>query len=252
MDFERIRIVLVNPSHPGNIGAVARAMKTMGLSDLVMVEPRAFPHQEATWRAAKAADVLEGARIVPTMADAIADCQLVVGTSARERRIPWPTLDSRRCGEQVLRAAGRGEQVALVFGREDKGLNNEELQLCNLHLYIPSHEDYSSLNLSMAVQVVCYELRMGQLADALPENPCEVWDAPLTTAENMERFYVHLEQTLSDIEFLDPAAPRQLMTRLRRLYGRVQLDEMELNILRGILTETQRVAAQAGPRIKSK
>ena len=248
MDSERIRIVLVNPSHPGNIGAVARAMKNMGLAKLVLVEPRAFPHEEATWRAAKAADVLENATVVPTLQEAIADCQFVVGTSARERRIPWPTLDPRRCSEKVLQAANRGEQVALLFGREDRGLNNEELQLCNLHLYIPSHEAYSSLNLAMAVQVVAYELRMLTLADRLPEDPCDEWDAPLTTAENMQRFYVHLEQTLSDIEFLDPAAPRQLMTRLRRLYGRVQLDEMELNILRGILTETQRVAAQAGPR----
>ncbi|MEE4660809.1 MAG: RNA methyltransferase [Halieaceae bacterium] len=250
MDFDNIRIVLVNPSHPGNVGAVARAMKNMGLGRLYLVGPRAFPHEEATWRAASAADVLERACVTDTLAAAVADCSLVIGTSARDRRIPWPSLDPRRCSETVLAAAAREEQVALVFGREDSGLNNEELQACNLHLYIPSHEDYSSLNLAMAVQVVAYELRMRLLEESLPATPCHTWDAPWATAENVERFYLHLEETLTQIEFLDPAAPRQLMTRLRRLYGRVQLDEMELNILRGILTETQRVASQAGPRKK--
>ncbi len=251
MYADKVRIVLVNPSHPGNIGAVARAMKTMGLHDLVMVKPRAFPHEEATWRAAKAADVLANARVVPTLDAAISDCALVIGTSARERRIPWPALDPRRCAEEMLSTAARDGQVAVMFGREDHGLSNEELQACNMHLYIPSHEGYDSLNLAMAVQIVAYELRMLSLQDALPSDPCDEWDAPWTTAENMERFYVHLEETLTQIDFLDPAAPRQLMTRLRRLYGRVRLDEMELNILRGILTETQRVADQAGPRKKS-
>ena len=130
--------------------------------------------------------------------------------------------------------------MAVVFGREDRGLTNEQLQACNLHLHIPSHPDYTSLNLAMAVQIVSYELRMLTLADELPTNAQHEWDAELCTAENLQRFYAHLEQTLVEIGFLDPAAPRQLMTRLRRLYGRVQLDEMELNILRGILTETKK------------
>ena len=225
---DNVRIVLVNPSHPGNIGAAARAMKNMGFGRLVLVAPRKYPHEEAEWRAAGATDVLARAEVVPTLGQAIADCQLVVGTSARGRRIPWPVLDPRACASRVEAASHRGEQVALLFGREDRGLTNEELQVCNLHLHIPSHEDYSSLNLAMAVQVVVYELPMQALTQTLPADP---WD---------------LEETLIQIGFLDPAAPRQLMARLRRLYSRVRLDEMELNILRGILTETQQALARAG------
>ena len=239
MSDESVRIVLVNTSHPGNIGAVARAMKNMGQNELVLVSPRSFPDETAQWRAVAAADVLDNARVVETLEEAVADCHFIVGTSARGRRIPWPTLDPRRCAAQVLERRRRGQQVAVVFGREDRGLTNEELQVCNLHLHIPSHEDYTSLNLAMAVQVVCYELRMLHLEDTLPSDPQAEWDTPFSTAENVERYMEHLEQTLIDIRFLNPAAPRQLMTRLRRLYGRMNLDEMELNILRGILTQTQ-------------
>ena len=234
-----IRVVLVNTTHPGNIGGVARAMKNMGLRDLCLVDPARFPHEEAQWRAASAQDVLETATVVATLEEAIADCQFVIGTSARGRRIPWPVQDPRHCAERALAAQSRGEQVAILFGREDRGLTNEELQSCNLHLHVPTHEDYTSLNLAMAVQIVAYELRMLEVGEMLPADECDEWDAPFSTAENMDRFYQHLEQTLVEIGFLDPAAPRQLMARLRRLYGRVRLDEMELNILRGILTETQ-------------
>ena len=245
MDLDNIRIVLVNTSHPGNIGGVARAMKNMGLSRLYLVEPRQFPHEEADWRAASAGDVLESAVVTPTLEEAIGDCQFVVGTSARERRIPWPLLDPRQCAQRMASASSQ-QQVAVLFGREDRGLTNEELKLCNLHLHVPTAEAYSSLNLAMAVQIVCYELRMLQAQPQLPKSEDDQWDTPFTSVENMERFYVHLEQTLTDIEFLDPAAPRQLMSRLRRLYSRVRLDEMELNILRGILTETQKRVARAG------
>ena len=163
----------------------------------------------------------------------------MVGTSARERRIPWPLLDARGCAARIAEVAGR-EQVAVLFGREDRGLTNDELKVCNLHLNIPTDEAYSSLNLAMAVQIVCYELHMLIVAPGLPASEDAQWDAPFATRENMERYFAHLEETLTDIEFLDPAAPRQLMSRLRRLYSRVRLDEMELNILRGILTETQK------------
>jgi len=239
------RIVLVNTSHPGNIGGAARAMKNMGFTDLWLVAPARFPDQEADWRAAGAGDVLEAATVVDTLAEAIGDCQLVIGTSARGRRIPWPVLDPRNCARRALEAAGREERVAIVFGREDRGLTNEELQLCNLHLHVPTHEDYTSLNLAMAVQIVVYELRMLALEGEIVADECADWDAPFSTAENMERYYEHLEQTLIEIDFLDPAAPRQLMARLRRLYSRVRLDEMELNILRGILTETQNALRKA-------
>lgn len=244
MNLDNIRIVLVNTTHPGNIGGVARAMKNMDLSRLYLVDPVKFPHEQARWRAASAEDLLEHAVVVGSVQEAIADCQFVVGTSARERRIPWPLLGPRECSQR-LDTLSDNEQVAVMFGREDRGLTNEELQLCNMHLHIPTSEAYSSLNLAMAVQIVCYELRMLMVGDEQPVREDEQWDAPFSTAENMERFYVHLEQTLTEIEFLDPAAPRQLMSRLRRLYGRVRLDEMELNILRGILTETRKWVARA-------
>jgi len=238
MNFSNIRIVLVHTSHPGNIGGAARAMKNMGLSNLVLVAPKRFPDEQANWRAAGADDVLSAARVVSTLEEAVADCHYIVGTSARGRRIPWPILDPRNCAEKLETEARKG-QVAIIFGREDRGLTNEELQQCHLHLHIPSCEDYSSLNLAMAVQVVCYELRMLMLAPDTSTNELDQWDVDFSSAENIERFYKHLEETLVDIGFLDPAAPRQLMVRLRRLYSRVRLDEMELNILRGILTETQ-------------
>ena len=243
MNLDNIRIVLVNTSHPGNIGGVARAMKNMGLSRLYLVAPRQYPDEQADWRAASALDVLGNATVTETLDEAVSDCQFVVGTSARGRRIPWPLQDPRQCAERMA-SASEQEQVAVLFGREDRGLTNEELQVCNLHLNIPTSANYSSLNLAMAVQIVCYELRMLLDKEALPASEDEHWDAPFATRDNMERFYIHLEQTLIDIEFLDPAAPRQLMTRLRRLYGRVRLDEMELNMLRGILTETRKWVAR--------
>mgnify|MGYP006148248643 FL=1 len=239
MNPDNIRIVLVNTSHPGNIGGVARAMKNMGLERLVLVAPKDYPSEQANWRAVSAIDVLKSAVVVPTLDEAIQDCQFVVGTSARERRIPWPLLDARSCAERIA-SASSSEQVAVLFGREDRGLTNDELKVCNLHLNIPTAEAYSSLNLAMAVQIVAYELKMQSAATDSPTDEQEQWDTPFASMENMERFYVHLEEALTDIEFLDPAAPRQLMYRLRRLYSRVRLDEMELNILRGILTETQK------------
>jgi tRNA (cytidine32/uridine32-2'-O)-methyltransferase len=187
--------------------------------------------------------VLENARVVDTLDEAIADCQFVVGTSARERRIPWPVQDARRCAERIAQHA-ESERVAILFGREDRGLLNEELQRCNLHCHIPTHEAYASLNLAMAVQIVAYECRMMELGGQTALLEDAEWDTPFATAEDMARFYAHLEETLIDIEFLNPEAPRQLMRRLKRLYNRVRLDEMELNILRGILTETQKTAGR--------
>lgn len=244
MNPDNIRIVLVNTTHPGNIGGVARAMKNMGLRHLWLVEPRDYPNEQAVWRAASADDILDSAVVVPTLHDAIGDCQFVVGTSARARRIPWPLLGARQCAERIALVSAR-EQVAILFGREDRGLTNEELQVCNLHLNIPTSDAYSSLNLAMAVQIVAYELCMLASSTELPGSEVDQWDAPFAALDDMERFYTHLEETLVDIEFLDPAAPRQLMSRLRRLYNRVRLDEMELNILRGILTETQKWVQRA-------
>lgn len=237
--FDNIRIVLVNTSHPGNIGGAARAMKNMGLRRLYLVAPKDFPAEKAAWRAAGALDVLESAVVVETLDEAIQDCGLVIGTSARGRRIPWPLVDPRACGERTWQEAQQ-HQVALLFGREDRGLTNDELHKCQYHVHIPSNAEYSSLNLAAAVQVLSYEIRMAYLAQEqgtlLAPEP---WDMPPAQSQALERYYQHLEETLHTLGFLTPANPRQTMTRLRRLYNRVRPDEMELSILRGVLTATQ-------------
>ena len=249
MSLDNIRIVLVNTKHTGNIGAVARAMKNMGLVDLRLVDPKNALDRQAYERAAGAVDVLDKAVICASIDEAVADCSLVVGTSARGRRIPWPLLPPRECAARAVGEASTA-RVALLFGREDRGLTNEELQRCNLHLHIPTDDEYSSLNLAMAVQVICYELRLawldavaGNTADSnnsdINADPMAQWDIDFATADELERFFVHLEQTLTDLGFLKPRAPKQLMTRLRRLFTRTRLDEMEISILRGVLTAAQ-------------
>ncbi len=231
---KNIRIVLLNTSHPGNIGAAARAMKTMNLSQLYLVGPQYFPHADATARAAGADDILAQAHVVENFSQAIADCQLVIGASARSRALPWPVVDARECGEKVVAHASQGP-VAIVFGREREGLTNEELQLCNYHVHIPCNVEYSSLNLAAAVQVLCYEINVAMLVNKANDAPQEAFDAPASHAE-IQRFYQHLEETLVAIDFLDPNNPRQLMPRLQRLFNRVGLEQQELNILRGILS----------------
>ncbi|HBT57458.1 MAG TPA: tRNA (cytosine(32)/uridine(32)-2'-O)-methyltransferase TrmJ [Pseudomonas sp.] len=246
--LKNVRVVLVNTSHPGNIGGAARAMKNMGLSELVLVDPERFPDPDAVSRASGADDVLVNARIVATLEEAIADCSLVLGTSARDRRIPWPVLDPRESADKVLDQLEQlpDAQIALVFGREDSGLTTDELQRCQYHVHIPSMPDFSSLNLAAAVQVLAYELRMqGLQREGAPTKMHKVETTAVfneipATAGELEQFYQHLEQVLVEIGFHDPQKPRQLMPRLRRLYGRVHLNRMEMNILRGILTETQK------------
>ncbi len=235
-NFDRIRVVLVNTSHPGNIGAAARAMKNMGLSQLYLVAPQEFPADRAVWRAAGAADVLEQAVVVASLDAALQGCGLVVGTSARERSIPWPLLDPRECGQRAWQESAH-HGVALVFGREDRGLTNDELQKCTYHVHIPANPAYSSLNLAAAVQVLTYEVRMAALAEAAGRLPrLDNWDLPPAKVEDIELYFQHLEQTLVDLNFHDPDNPRQTMPRLRRLFGRIRMDEMELSILRGVLT----------------
>jgi tRNA (cytidine32/uridine32-2'-O)-methyltransferase len=239
----KVKVVLVHTSHPGNIGGAARAMKNMGLQRLTLVKPKRFPDDEAVWRSAGATDVLEKAVVVETLEEALADCSLVVGTSARDRRIPWPVIDPRECAEQVTPQLAN-QKMALVFGREDRGLTNEELHKCNFHVHIPTNSEYSSLNLAAAVQVLSYELRMACLhQDSSASQPTREWDRPYATAGELELFYQHLEQTLIEIDFLDPGNPRQLMARLKRLYSRVRPDRMEVNILRGMLTAVQKYGA---------
>ena len=230
-----IRIVLVGTTHPGNIGAVARAMKNMGLYDLALVEPRYFPHDEATARASGADDVLANASVHDMLAEAIADCVYVAGASARSRAINWPCLDAKDAAERIIVEGAKGT-VAAVFGPENTGLSNEDLDLCDTLLTIPTNPEFSSLNLAMAVQVITYEIRAAQ-SEKQPEYESDV--PPATSAE-MEHFYEHLERVLTDVEFLDPDNPRHLMRRLRRLFIRAQADKNEVNILRGILAAIER------------
>jgi tRNA (cytidine32/uridine32-2'-O)-methyltransferase len=234
---ENIRIVLVNTSHPGNIGAAARAMKNMGLSELYLVEPLSFPHADASARASGADDLLAGATVCATLEEAVAGCSLVFGASARLRSLPWPLAEPREMAAQVV-TASQQTPVAVVFGREHSGLTNDELLCCNALVHIPCNEGFSSLNVAAAVQVLSYEIHMaGREGVTAIET-----DSPPATADEVERFFEHMEQTLVDIEFLDPEKPRQLMRRLRRLYNRARLEETEVNILRGILTAAQKQA----------
>lgn len=236
-----IRIVLVGTTHPGNIGAAARAMKTMCLSRLHLVSPEKFPCAEATARASGADDVLAQARIHDSLDAALAGCRLVFGASARRRTIQWPEVDPRECAALAVAESAAGE-VALVFGREHSGLTNAELERCHYLLHIPSNPGYSSLNLAAAVQVITYEIMMAGGPGCDTAAATEADETDRVTAGEMEKFYDHLQQTLFDITFLDPANPRQLMRRLRRLFNRIQLDRNEYNILRGILTEAQKKA----------
>lgn len=244
--LDNIRVVLVGTSHPGNIGGTARAMKNMGLSRLVLVAPEDFPSADAVARASGATDVLDAAQVVGSLEEALVGCTLVIGTSARDRRIPWPLLDPRECGVASCEQAAAGSEVALVFGREYAGLTNEELQRCQYHVHIPSNPEFSSLNLAAAVQVLAYEVRMAWLAASSLPTKAEKLEATTmrnsqaATADELESFYGHLRRVLVMIGFLDPQRPRHLMTRLRRLYGRSAVSKLEMNILRGILTETEK------------
>ena len=271
---KNVRIVLVEPSHPGNIGGAARAMKTMGLQDLVIVNPRRYPDPQADWRAAGALDVLDAARVVDSVAEAIDDCHWVVGTSTRNRRIPWPVTDAKGIAQKILQQPSESK-IAIMFGREDNGLSNEELQRCNYHLQVPAAPEYSSLNLAMAVQVVCYEIfqasfnaqlaafsgmqasdenmagRQGvinstaaQVASAIADESAPgslgKWDRRRATSAEIEAMLVHIEEVLLQKEFLQADQPGQTMTRLRRLFGRAQMDETEVQIFRGMFKHLSR------------
>jgi len=237
--FDRIRIVLVHTTHPGNIGAVARAMKNMGLFELWLVGPKGFPCAEATARASGADDLLATARVVETLGEAVADCGLVIGASARQRTLDLAEETPWAASQRALTESG-SHPVAFVFGREHSGLSNDELDLCHLRLWVPVSSDFPSLNLAAAVQVVAYELRKNALErDNTDKNSQELMSEEIAPSLEMARFYDHLETVLRDIGFLNPDHPRKLMRRLRRLFQRARPDRNEINILRGILSAVQ-------------
>ena len=264
--LHRVNVVLVEPTHPGNVGAAARAMKAMGLDRLCLVAPLRFPSAEATARAAGADDVLHAARVVGSLDDALAGCGFVLGTTARSRRIEWPVVDAREGAGRAVEQAARAP-VAMVFGRESAGLTNAELDRCHALVRIPAAEHFSSLNVAAAVQILAYEIRVaahgegsgtdgakaetpgrgagapGEVAGTQPAR-----QSPPATAGELEGFYRHLEAALVEIGYLDPAVPKLLMRRLRRLFNRSVPDRTEIGILRGILTAVMRHRAAGGAR----
>ena len=241
----QVRVVLVDTSHAGNIGATARAMKNMGLRRLYLVSPHQFPHADATARASGADDVLAQATVCETLDAALAGCGLVMGASARLRNLSVPLLDPRQCAEQVQReVVGSGIESALVFGREHSGLTNDELGRCHHLVHIPSDPEYSSLNLAAAVQVLSYELRMAAIGGLSEKVDADA--EPPVGADDKARFYAHLQAMLEEVGFLDPENPRIMMQRLRRLFNRARPNEVEMNILRGILTAAQKASRDSG------
>ncbi len=238
MMLERVKVVLVGTTHSGNIGSAARAMKVMGLSQMVLVDPQCQVDAQAIALAAGASEIALNAQIYPTLEAAVADCGLVVGTSARSRTLEWPMLEPRECGEKLISEANQ-HSVAMVFGRERTGLTNDELQLCHYHVCVPANPEYSSLNLAMAVQLLSYEVRMAYLAlQQSLQNSTLQEEYP--RHQELERFYAHLEQVIMQTEFISAQQPGQVMNKLRRMFTRARPEAQEINILRGILTSVQK------------
>lgn len=238
--FSNIRIALVNTTHPGNIGATARAMKTMGLQNLYLVNPKKFPDVNATALAAGADNILANAVVTSSLKEALTGSEIVFGTSARLRALQLPTSDPKTAAKFIIDKS-KTNIISIVFGRESNGLSNEELELCNQHLHIPTNPDFNSLNIAAAVQLIVYELNMtmqnerdstDRVKPSLGSDPC----ALLATNEEVRLFYQHLEQTLLEIKFLRPSNHHKLMPKLKRMFNRTQLEKPEINILRGILT----------------
>ncbi|EGR0143486.1 tRNA (cytosine(32)/uridine(32)-2'-O)-methyltransferase TrmJ [Vibrio cholerae] len=238
MMLERVKVVLVGTTHSGNIGSAARAMKVMGLSQMVLVDPQCQVDAQAIALAAGASEIALNAQIYPTLEAAVADCGLVVGTSARSRTLEWPMLEPRECGEKLISEANQ-HSVAMVFGRERTGLTNEELQLCHYHVCVPANPEYSSLNLAMAVQLLSYEVRMAYLA-LQQSSQSSTLQEEYPRHQELERFYAHLEQVIMQTEFISAQQPGLVMNKLRRMFTRARPEAQEINILRGILTSVQK------------
>ncbi len=241
--LSHIRIVLINTTHPGNIGATARAMKVMGLTNLHLVSPQGFPCAEATAMASGADDLLQRATLHDSLDSALEGCSLVLGTSARMRSLPMPQMDLRAAASSAMHEHG-GQDIAVLFGQERAGLTNDEMYRCHQLVHIDTNPEYGSLNLSQAVQVMAYELRVAVIGEAGINIEPSDW-VPVDAGQ-MELFFTHLEQTLLDIRFLNPEQPKRLMARLRRLFNRARPDQNEMNILRGILAASQRAAKRDG------
>ena len=231
-----VKIVLVGTTHPGNIGAAARAMKNMGIKNLSLVQPKEFPSDVAIYRSKAAKDILENAQVFNNLEEAIFDCELVIGTSARGRKVPWPILNPKQAAEEVSRSSSH-HNIAIIFGREDRGLTNEELGLCNLHVNIPTDPDYSSLNLAQAVQILVYEIRQAILGE---QEDKDYWDVELANNDQTELLINHMDELMQQVEFYDVDNPRKLLLRVRRFFKRSRIDVMETNIFRGLFATIQK------------
>ena len=228
---EFVQIVLVETSHPGNIGSVARAMKNMGLSRLALINPKKFPHDEATALAGNAGDVLEKAKIFGSIKEAVKNSKIIFATSARERTIEWPVASVKDAAQEINQLAAENIEVSILFGREDRGLTNEELQLSNKHLIIPADPEYPVLNIAMSTQVVCYELYQ-----ASHNEPIGPWqDFPEYTSQELQHLIDHFTETVFKLDLIDPKNPKQILTRMERMFRRLYPDQMEGNFLRGFL-----------------
>ena len=238
--LDNIRIVLSRTSHPGNIGAAARAMKTMGLSRLTLVDPKSFPDAEAVTRAVGADDILQNATVCSSLDEALTGTIFAVAVSARHRSLGPEPLQARQAAPEVLALAAGGD-VALVFGNETAGLSNADVQRCQRTVFIPANPEYTSLNLGSAVQLLCYELRLAAFDGRPPIVTKAIpFASPPATNDDVERFYAHLERVMVATEFLDPQQPKRLVPKLRRLFGRAELERDEINILRGILDAVEK------------
>ncbi|MCW8347557.1 tRNA (cytosine(32)/uridine(32)-2'-O)-methyltransferase TrmJ [Vibrio sp. ZSDZ65] len=239
--LDNVKIILVGTSHSGNIGSAARAMKVMGLSQMVLVDPQCEVDAQAVALAAGASDIALGATIVSSLEEAVEDCGLVVGSSARSRTLDWPMIEPRECGQRFA-IEGEKHPVALVFGRERTGLTNDELQLCHFHTCIPANPEYSSLNLAMAVQTLSYEVRVAHLERESQQFPAQ--DEPdYPRHKELELFYQHLENVITNTQFISKDKPNLVMNKLRRLFSRARPESQEINTLRGILTSIDKILA---------
>ena len=237
---QNISFILVGTTHPGNIGAAARAMKNMGIHKMGVASPKEFPHEKAFFRAKAATDVLEKAVIYKSLKEAISETKLVIGTSARNRKVPWPIVSPSEAAEEIVSFSKTSEaKTAVVFGREDRGLTNEELGLCNLHVHIPSSDEYPSLNLSQAIQIIAYEIRLKALSHEGKLKKQE-WDVPLAENAEIEKLIEHFDELMQEVEFYKTDNPRQLLRRVRRFFKRSKLDHIEANVFRGVFAAIQK------------
>jgi len=236
---KQVKIILIETSNSGNIGSTLRAMKTMGFGSLCLVNPKEFPSEEVTALAANASDLIDSVQVVNCIEEALDGCNLVIGTSSRDRKVPWPNESIASAAPKIIAEADKNNTVAILFGREDRGLTNDELQRCNLHVHIPANEDYPVLNVAMSVQVVCYQLLISRAIDSEMKNN-QHWDVPLAEANHVNRLVEHFTDVAEKLEVFNKGNPRQIGARIKRLFTRIGLDEMEVNFMRGFLAAVEK------------